>query len=215
MWCSPYRLGGDIFHPKSHWIPDYQYPEIQLKVIQPFSHPTFYEKALPRGPHSHILMTGGGGRMILLSLKFWPKVIFWVYERRWDFFWLRKKQSDFWGLRKKVLRDFFGYAKNSSDFIWQTNSEVVISLGIKYEPLSDPPTLVVKICEWAPWELSLLVHRIAHKTIVTSKQYQFYALSKETWNHLSFLKQLSLLELLHGLNKQKVVLSRRVTPASW
>ena len=114
---------------------------------------------------------GGGGRMILLSLKFWPKVIFWVYERRWDFFWLRKKQSDFWGLRKKVLRDFFGYAKNGSDFIWQTNSEVVISLGIKYEPLSDPPTLVVKICEWAPWELSLLVHRIAHKTIVTSKQY--------------------------------------------
>ena len=41
---------------------------------------------------------GGGVRMILLSLKFWPKVIFWVYERRRDFFWSRKKQRDFLGL---------------------------------------------------------------------------------------------------------------------
>ena len=31
-----------------------------------------------QGPHSHILMTGGGGgfRVIFLGLKFWPKVIF-------------------------------------------------------------------------------------------------------------------------------------------
>ena len=72
--------------------------------------------------------------MILLSLKFWPKVIFWVYERRRDFFGSRKKQ-----------RDFLGYAKKSSDFNWQTNSEVVISLGIKYKPLSDPPPPILPL----------------------------------------------------------------------
>ena len=103
--------------------------------------------------------------MILLSLKFWPKVIFWVYERRRDFFGSRKKQRNFLGLRKKGLRDFLGYAKKPIDFYWQTKiSEAVISLGIKYKLLSDPPPpspFVVKICEWGPWELSLLVHRIA------------------------------------------------------
>ena len=36
--------------------------------------------------------------MILLSLKFWPKMIFWVYERRRDFF----------GSRKKTLKGFLG-----------------------------------------------------------------------------------------------------------
>ena len=119
---------------------------------QLFSHPTFYEKALPQGPNSHILMTGGGGggRMILLSLKFWPKVIFWVFERSWE---------GFYGVVKKVLRDFLGYAKKSSDFNWQTNSEVVISLGIKYKPLSDPPPppSPPSSLKFA-WELSLLVH---------------------------------------------------------
>ena len=55
--------------------------------------------------------------MILLSLKFWPKVIFWVYERRRDFFGSRKKQRDFLGLRKKGLTDFLGYAKNVLIFI--------------------------------------------------------------------------------------------------
>ena len=84
-----------------------------------------------------------------------------------------EKTKGFFGVVKKGLRDFWGYTKKSSDFNWQTNSEVVISLVIKYKPLSDPPPppLVVKICEWGPWKLSLLVHCIAHKTIVTSKQY--------------------------------------------
>ena len=67
--------------------------------------------------------------MILLSLKFGPKVIFWVYERCPDFFGSRKKQ-----------RDFLGYAKKRIDFYWQTNYEVVISLVIKYKPLSEPPS---------------------------------------------------------------------------
>ena len=88
----------------------------------------------------------------------------------------RVKNKGIFGVAKKGLRDFLRYSKKSSDFYWQRNYEVVISLGIKYKPLSDspPPTptpLVVKICEWDPWELSLLVHRTAHKAIVTSKQY--------------------------------------------
>ena len=33
------------------------------------------------------------------------------------------------------------------------HSEVVIILGIKYEPLLDPPPPPhVKICEWDPWK---------------------------------------------------------------
>ena len=28
----------------------------------------------------------------------------------------------------------------------------MIFLGIKYEPLSDPPP-IIKICEWGPWDL--------------------------------------------------------------
>ena len=82
-----------------------------------------------------------------------------------------EKTKEFFGVAKKGLRDFGGYAKKRSDFYRQTNSEVVISLDIKYKPLSPPPLLVVKICERGPWELSLLVHRIAHKANVTSKQY--------------------------------------------
>ena len=74
--------------------------------------------------------------MILLSLKFWPKVIFWETP---GFFLGRGKKGGFFGVAKKGLRDFGGYAKKGSDFYWQTNSEVVISLGIKYKPLSPPP----------------------------------------------------------------------------
>ena len=50
----------------------------------------------------------------------------------------------------KTLRDFFGYAKKSTDFFGQTNSEVGIFWGIKYEPLSDPPSL--KYVSGAPGE---------------------------------------------------------------
>ena len=31
--------------------------------------------------------------------------------------------------------------------------KVRIFLGIKYEPLSDPP--VIKICEWGPWDMNI------------------------------------------------------------
>ena len=43
---------------------------------------------------------GGGVRVNFLGLKFWPKVIFWVYERRQDFLG-REKKRDFLGLRNK------------------------------------------------------------------------------------------------------------------
>ena len=52
---------------------------------------------------------------------------------------------------KEKQRDFFGMLKKSSDFFGKTNSEVVIFLGIKNEPLSYPPPPVIKICEWGPW----------------------------------------------------------------
>ena len=79
--------------------------------------------------------------MIFLGLKFWPKVIFWVYERCRDFFGLRKKTEGFFGVAKKGIRDFFGW----------TNSEVVIFLGIKYELLSDPPPPpIIKYVSGAP-----------------------------------------------------------------
>ena len=42
------------------------------------------------------------------------------------------------GCEKRTKGFVGGYAKKKSDFYWQTNSEVVISLGIKYKPLSDP-----------------------------------------------------------------------------
>ena len=60
---------------------------------------------VPQGAHSHILMTDGGGgggfRVIFWGLKFWPKAIFWVYERRWDIFGSRKIKSGVLGVAKK------------------------------------------------------------------------------------------------------------------
>ena len=67
--------------------------------------------------------------------------VFWVTIKK-------SKTEGFFGSAKKGPRDFFGYAKKSSDFFKRTNSEVLIFLGIKYEPLSDPP--IIKICGWSP-----------------------------------------------------------------
>ena len=51
------------------------------------------------------LLNDRGFRVIFLGLKFLPKVIFWVYERSWDFFLggggVAKKQRDFLGYAKK------------------------------------------------------------------------------------------------------------------
>ena len=66
--------------------------------------------------------------MIFLGLKFWPKRFFGVYERRWE---------------------FFGSRKKTEGFFWVVPRKVVIFLGIKYEPLSDPP-LSLKLVSCAP-----------------------------------------------------------------
>ena len=50
----------------------------------------------------------GEVRVIFLGLKFWPKVIFWVCERRQDFFGLQEKTEGFFWVAKKGLRDFLG-----------------------------------------------------------------------------------------------------------
>ena len=93
--------------------------------------------------------------MIFLGLKFWPKRFFGSMKDAGIFFGLQKKKTErFFWVAKKGLRDFLGYAKKSSDFFGQTNSEVVIFWGIKYEPLSDLP--VIKICEWGPWVFTKL-----------------------------------------------------------
>ena len=55
--------------------------------------------------------------------------------------------------------------KKSRDFFGQTNSEVGNFLGIKYEPLSDPP--VIKICEWGPWGTIL-----AQNTVPVEARYE-------------------------------------------
>ena len=55
------------------------------------------------------------------------------------FFGVAKITEGFFWVAKKGLRDIFAYAKKSNDFFGQTNSEVVIFLGIKYEPLLEPP----------------------------------------------------------------------------
>ena len=141
--------------------------------------------------------------MILLSLKFWPKVIFWETP---GVFWVaEKKTKGFFGVAKKGLRDFWGYAKKGSDFHWQTNSEVVISLGIKYKPLSPPPL---------PSSLKFVSGATGEAT-VTSKQYHNLRAFGSNLKPLVLPKRVVPSRALHGLNKQKVVLSRRVTPASW
>ena len=86
--------------------------------------------AVTQGPHSHILMTGGGPSDFFGS-EILAKVIFWVYERRREFLGHEKKQRHFWRLQKKRLRDFWGYAIKRSDFWGSKNPEVVIFFGYK------------------------------------------------------------------------------------
>ena len=61
------------------------------KLIIFFTWP-YCENILPPGsPLTYFNGRGGGGgggpRVIVLGLKFWPKVIFWVYEKCQDFSW--------------------------------------------------------------------------------------------------------------------------------
>ena len=58
-------------------------------------------------PPTYFNNGGGGVRVIFLGLKFWPKVIFGVYEIRRDFFGSQKKREGFFWVAEKGLRDFF------------------------------------------------------------------------------------------------------------
>ena len=45
-----------------------------------------------------------------------------------------------------------GMLKKVGIFLGRQILKLVFFLGIKYEPLSDPPPPVIKICEWGPWD---------------------------------------------------------------
>ena len=60
-------------------------------------------------------MTGGGGLSDFFGSEILAKSV-WVYERHRDFSGLRKKTEGVFWVAKKGLRDFWGYAKKSSDF---------------------------------------------------------------------------------------------------
>ena len=53
------------------------------------------EKRNPQGPNSRYFSNGEFQVIFLGSVKFWPKVIFWVYKRRRDFFGSRKTTEGF------------------------------------------------------------------------------------------------------------------------
>ena len=106
-------------------------------------------KTVPPGaPLTYFNDGGGGGGEI--SDFFWSEILaqsdfLGQYERHRNFLGSRKRNSGiFGGLCKK---DFFGACSKIVIFFWV---EVVIFLGINYEPLLDPPPpppSVIKICE--------------------------------------------------------------------
>ena len=63
--------------------------------------------AVTQGPHSHILMTGGGGPSDFFGSEILAKVIFWVYERRRDFLGHEKNRDIFGGCKKRT-KGFLG-----------------------------------------------------------------------------------------------------------
>ena len=56
--------------------------------------------------------------MVFLGLKFWPKVIFWVYETCREFFGSQKEnRGTFLGCKTSTKGFFWVDAKKSSDFL--------------------------------------------------------------------------------------------------
>ena len=97
----------------------WQFPVMNLCITQSQSSST------PGAPFTYFNGGGGGGgeggSSDFFGLKFWPKVIFSVYERCWNFLVAKKETEGFFRVVKKALRDFFGY----------TNSEVGIFFQYK------------------------------------------------------------------------------------
>ena len=71
------------------------------------------DEGYAQGPHSHNLMTGGGGgsEWFFLGLKFWPKVIFGSMKDAGIFLGREKKTEEFFWIAKKGLRTFLGMLK--------------------------------------------------------------------------------------------------------
>ena len=95
-------------------------------------------KLNPQGPHSHILMTGGGsdffGSEILAKGD-----IFGSMKDAGIFLGREKITEGLFGVAKKEMRDFFGCVKKVVIFLGRQILKLPIFWGIKYEPLSDPP----------------------------------------------------------------------------
>ena len=90
--------------------------EWNLRVLSP-SHTSrffvgrvliFYQSQIPQGPPL-TYFNDGGVRVIFLSLKFWPKVIF---------FGSMKDAGIFWGREKKNGGIFLGCEKRTKGFFW-------------------------------------------------------------------------------------------------
>ena len=95
-------MAGEELHPP---------PPHFLKIIRVTEKKT-------QGPHSHIFINDEGVRVTFWGLTFWPKVVFWDYERGREFFWIAKKETEgFFGVAKKGPRDFFRYAKKIVIFL--------------------------------------------------------------------------------------------------
>ena len=76
---------------------------------------------MSEGPHSHILMTGGGGGV---QVNFWV----WNYGQKW-FFWVYARCWEFFGLQKKTRRIFWGCKTRTKGFLGGMLKKVVIFLG--------------------------------------------------------------------------------------
>ena len=76
-----------------------------------------------------------------------------------------KDAGIFW-VAKKELRDFWGYAKKSSDLfgykIWTSVNP-------------PPPPLIIKICEWGTWELCTAISQKLQLTKVIKHMHSFSA----------------------------------------
>ena len=91
-------MAGEGLHPPP--------PPTFLKIIR-----VTEKKA--QGPHSHIFINDGGARVTFWGLEFWPKVVFWDYERGREFFWIAKKKirGIFWGCEERTKGFFLGMLK--------------------------------------------------------------------------------------------------------
>ena len=108
---------------------------------------------MPQGPHSHILMTGGGG----------PTGFIFYTPKNHNFkMCLPKKITTFFSIPQKIPWSFFRNPKKSLCFFLRPKKIPAYFIDPKkslWAKISDPkkslgtPPPVIKICEWGPWVL--------------------------------------------------------------